>query len=91
LSPHERPARLPVRVLYEGKALPGALVKLVDLAQDAGPTEARRTDAAGEAVFAMPTAGEWRMSVVWTKPLGPDEDADFETTFSSLTFGLSAP
>jgi uncharacterized GH25 family protein len=90
-NPYARPDRLPVRVLFEGRALAGALVKLTDLAHDTETAEAHRTDAAGEAAFAMPKAGDWRVSVVWTKPLGPDEDADFETTFSSLTFGLSAP
>jgi hypothetical protein len=28
------------------------------------------------------------MSVVWTKPLTNASDADYETTFSSLTFGV---
>lgn len=90
-NPYARPDRLPVRVTYEGRPLAGALVKLTNLADDAKPAAELRTDAAGEASFAMPAKGDWRLAVVWTKPLGPDEDADFETTFSSLTFGLSAP
>jgi len=90
-SPHAPGVRLPVRVLYEGRPLAGALVKLTDLAHDTLTAEAHRTDAAGEAGFARPAVGAWRLSVVWTKPLGPDEDADFETVFSSLTFGLSGP
>jgi len=83
-----RPGGLPVQVLYEGRPLAGALVKLTDLAHDAAPREAHRTDASGEAAFAMPTAGAWRLAVVWTRPLGEGEDADYETTFSSLVFGL---
>jgi uncharacterized GH25 family protein len=90
-DPFARPDRLPVRVLLEGRPLPGALVKLTDLAHDTETAEAHRTDAAGQAAFVMPAAGDWRLSVVWTKPLGPDEDADFETTFSSLSFGFSGP
>jgi len=90
-DPYTRPARLPVRVLYEGRPLAGALVKLTDLANDVRPVAMLRTDAAGEASFEMPAKGDWRLAVVWTKALGPDEDADFETIFSSLTFGLSAP
>lgn len=89
--PRTEAGRLPVRVLFEGKALAGALVKLTELAGGAGPQASMRTDAAGEAVFAAPSAGAWRLSVVWTKPLGPDADADFETTFATLSFGVSAP
>jgi len=83
--PH--PATLPVRVLYEGQPLAGALVKLTDLAHDAAPLEQHRTDGEGRAGFAMPSSGAWMMDVVWTKPL-TDEGVDFETVFSSLSFGF---
>jgi uncharacterized GH25 family protein len=82
-----RPAALPVRVLYEGRPLAGALVKLTDLAHDATPLEQHRTDEAGRAGFSMPASGAWMMDVVWTKPL-TDEGVDFETVFSSLSFGF---
>lgn len=82
-----RPAVLPVRVLYEGRPLAGALVKLTDLAHDAAPREQHRTDGEGRAGFAMPSGGAWMMDVVWTKPLA-DEGVDFETVFSSLSFGF---
>jgi len=82
-----RPATLPVRVLYEGRPLAGALVKLTDLAHDAAPLEQHRTDGEGRAGFAMPSGGAWMMDVVWTKPLA-DEGVDFETVFSSLSFGF---
>lgn len=82
-----RPAVLPVRVLYEGRPLAGALVKLTDLAHDAAPLEQHRTDGEGRAGFAMPRGGAWMMDVVWTKPL-TDEGVDFETVFSSLSFGF---
>jgi uncharacterized GH25 family protein len=82
-----RPAALPVRVLYEGRPLAGALVKLTDLAHDAAPLEQHRTDGEGRAGFVMPTGGAWMMDVVWTKPL-TDEGVDFETVFSSLSFGF---
>ena len=87
-----RAASLPVRVLYEGRPLAGALVKLTNLADDATPLETRRTDAAGRAVFTMPQAGAWLLNVIWTKPLPRTEETDFETVFSSLSFGFpSAP
>ena len=91
VSPYASPraATLPVRVFYEGQPLAGALVKMTDLAHDAAPLEQRRTDAEGRAGFAMPGGGAWRLDVVWTKPL-VDEGVDFETVFSSLSFGFPA-
>jgi uncharacterized GH25 family protein len=83
-----RAARLPVRVLYGGRPLAGALVKLTDLSHDAEPVAQQRTDAAGRAVFAMPREGQWLLNVVWTRPLPPTDEVDFETVFSSLAFGL---
>jgi hypothetical protein len=46
------------------------------------------TDDAGVASFSMPTRGSWLVSVVWTRRLADAADADYETTFSSLTFGF---
>ena len=83
-----RPAQFPVRVLYDGQPLPGALVKLMNLDRNLTVADQQRTSAAGIATFAMPPGGSWLMSVVWTKPLTNASDADYETTFSSLTFGV---
>ena len=85
-----RPAILPVRVIYEGRPLAGALVKLTNLEHDATPLEMHRTDPAGRTSFAMPESGTWLLNVIWTKPLPSSGDADFETTFSSLSFGFDA-
>lgn len=82
---------VPVRVLYEGRPLPGALVKLTDLNSDAKPLQTLRTDAKGRAVFTPGRAGAWLLNVVWTKPLSGDPRADWETVFSSLTFGHREP
>jgi uncharacterized GH25 family protein len=83
-----RPSQFPVRVLYEGRALPGALIKLMSLDRQLAVDDEQRTNAAGVATFAMPRGGSWLLSVLWTKPLLNAEDADYETTFSSLTFGV---
>jgi uncharacterized GH25 family protein len=85
-----RPASLPVRVYFEGRPLAGALVKLTDLDHDAAPLAARRTDSGGRARFDLPRSGRWLLNVVWTKRLPETSEADFETTFSSLSFGLPA-
>jgi uncharacterized GH25 family protein len=91
-NPYEepRPATLPVRVLYEGRPLAGALVKLTHLEHDAAPLEIHRTDSAGRATFAMPTRGTWLLNTIWSKPLPSSRETDFETIFSSLSFGFPA-
>ena len=89
-NPYDQPgaAMLPARVFYVGLPLAGALVKLTDLAHDAAPAATARTDAAGRATFPAPRAGDWRLNVVWTQPSPRDADTDFETVFSSLSFGF---
>jgi uncharacterized GH25 family protein len=79
---------LPVRVLYAGRPLAGALVKLTDLNNDASPFEMHLTDHDGRARFTMPVSGAWLLNVIWTKPLPQSEETDFETVFSSLSFGF---
>jgi uncharacterized GH25 family protein len=83
-----RSAELPVRVLYGGRPLPGALVKLTNLEHDALPVEIHRTDGVGRASFNTPAQGTWLLNVIWTKVQPASRDSDFETTFSSLTFAL---
>lgn len=79
---------LPVRIIYDGKPLPGALVKLNNLDFDAKPIAEVRSDAAGRAFFAIPRQGRWQINVIWTTPIAGNSAADFDTTFSSLTFGF---
>jgi Domain of unknown function (DUF4198) len=89
-NPYARPQprALPVRVIYEGQSLQGALVKLTHLESDAAPLEAHLTDRMGRATFVMPTQGSWLLNVIWTKPLPRSRETDFETIFSSLSFGF---
>lgn len=82
---------LPVRIMYRGHLQPGAFVKLTDLDRDEQPVETHVTDANGRAVFQLPRRGQWQMNVVWTRPVRGAPDVDFETTFSSLTFGFLRP
>jgi uncharacterized GH25 family protein len=83
-------ATMTVQVLYQGRPLSGALVKLNNLAADAQPVEMHRSDAAGRATFRARRAGQWQFNVVWSQPLANNATADFLTTFSSLTFGFLA-
>jgi hypothetical protein len=80
---------LPIQIFYEGRPLPGALVKLTSLEFDAKPLRMVRSDASGRASFEIPPVGSWLVNVIWTKPIA-SRDADFLTTFSSLTFGYAA-
>ena len=80
---------LPVQILYNGRPVPGALVKLTSLEYDAKPLKTIRSDGKGRVSFKVPPTGSWLVNVVWTRPIA-SLDADFETVFSSLTFGYPA-
>lgn len=86
----DRHNRLPVRILYFGRPLSGALVTLNDLESGDWPTASTRTDKGGRAAFDVPRRGRWLLNVVWSRPLSDYPHGDFETTFSSLTFGYEA-
>lgn len=82
---------LPVKILFDGKALAGATVTLNNLQFDGHPIQTVISDAAGRAVFKFPRTGSWQLNVLWTKPLKGNSKADFDTTFSSLTLGFGPP
>lgn len=80
--------QLPVRIVYHGRPLAGALVKLTSLEFDAKPLEIKRSDANGRVTFRVPPVGSWLVNVIWTRPI-KSPVADYETIFSSMTFGYS--
>ncbi len=80
---------LPVRVYYNGKPLAGATVMMNNLDFDDRPTQIVLSDANGRATLNFPHLGLWQANVVWSRPIQGDPKADFETTFSSLTFGYA--
>ncbi len=77
---------MPIQVFYEGVPLKGALVKLNDLAADEEPVAMQRTDADGRTIFTIPRTANWQLNTIWAEPFDDKERADFDTTFSSLTF-----
>lgn len=83
----DAPDALPVRVLYYGKPLEGALIDLSNLDLGGEPVQAVRTDGEGRAVFRIPRAGAWKLNVIWARPLKNHDRADYETVFTSLTLG----
>lgn len=82
--------RLPVRVYFRGKPLPGALVSQIDLHGDGVSKAETRTDGDGRAVFTVPARSDWRLNVVWADAVTGNPQADFDTIFASLTFGYRA-
>ncbi len=78
---------VPVRVLYQGKPLAGALVALTALGTGSKPIARQVTDGSGRASFDVPRRAAWMISVVWTRPIPGNKSADYDTIFSSLTFG----
>lgn len=92
-NPYAEPRsdELPVRVIFEGQPLAGALIKLTQLEHDGAAYDEQRTDRSGRARFKLPETGTWLLNVIWTKPVAPPAEVDFETTFSSLSFGFPAP
>ena len=81
---------LPVHVLYNGRRLANATVKLTNLGNDAKPLAVAVTDRAGRVRFRIPANGNWLINVVWGEPVAGNQRFDFDTTFSSLTFGYPA-
>ena len=81
---------LPLRVMYKGRRLPGATVKLTSLEFDAKPLATAVTDRTGHASLRVPPVGTWLVNVIWSEPVRGDPKVDFDTTFSSLTFGYNS-
>jgi uncharacterized GH25 family protein len=79
---------LPVEVRFRGRPLAGGLVRMESLSSPAGEIE-QRTDANGRASFAMPKTGNWKISLVWSVPIENNPQADYDTLFSSLSFGFA--
>lgn len=79
--------RLPVRVFYRGKPLPGAQVSLLDQRGNGTPAADVVTDSEGRAAFEVPAKSAWRLNVVWSTPVEGNPKAQFDTVFASLTFG----
>ena len=79
--------RLSVTLTFEGKPLEGALVG-ARTPEDAKSHELVRTDASGKATFTIAKAGMWLIHSVHMVEAPKDSGADWESTWSSLTFEL---
>jgi len=89
---------LRARVLWKGRPLAGALVKVwrAPLGADAATRDSigvawrGRTDSRGEVAVPVALAGEWLLSVVHMEPCTERSEDDWESTWSSLTFQRAA-
>lgn len=79
---------LPLHVLFNGRPLGGALVKLTNLDADADPVEKELTGRDGRTAMHIPKPGKWQLNVIWSVPIHNDPRADFATTFASLAFEI---
>ncbi|HEY0515281.1 MAG TPA: DUF4198 domain-containing protein [Thermoanaerobaculia bacterium] len=77
---------LPVRLLYEGKPLAGALV--MALQRDRPDKVTARSDAQGRVVLKLDRPGFWLIKAVHMIPAPRDAGADWESFWASLTFAL---
>jgi uncharacterized GH25 family protein len=84
LKPGEK---LPLRLLFEGKPLAGALVAAMN---EKGP-DARaegRTDADGRVSLAFGQPGKWLVKSIHMVPVTGRDDAEWESVWASLTFEI---
>jgi uncharacterized GH25 family protein len=80
-------SELPVRLLYEGKPLAGALVTAVPYGR-AQDKLSQRTDRKGRVHLHLPYGGVWLVKSVHMVPAPPDAGADWESLWASLTFEI---
>jgi uncharacterized GH25 family protein len=78
---------LPVRLLYEGKPLSGALVVALAF-DDPDAKVAERTDAGGRVVLRLSREGAWLVKAVHMVPVAGNPNADWRSIWASLTFAL---
>jgi uncharacterized GH25 family protein len=76
-----------VRVLHEGKPLPGSLVKAIAL-EDPDNTLTARSGKDGRAAFRLARKGVWLIETVHMVPAPKETGADWESLWASLTFEI---
>ena len=78
-------ARVPLRLLYEGKPLADALVVAFNKAEPMKKLKAR-TNRDGRVQFDFTRTGTWLVTSVHMFPAPPKTNADWESVWASLTF-----
>jgi len=75
-------------VYYRGQPTKGITIGLISLDTDAGIIALKKTDAKGHVTFERPDSGNWMLHAVWSDPLEDTRQANYDTIFSSLSFGF---
>ena len=76
------------KIYYRGLPMKGVTVRLVSLDTGESPTISQKSDGKGTVTFNRPDTGNWMLHAVWSDPLENNPDAEFDTIFSSLSFGF---
>ena len=84
---NDKATAVPVRLLFQGKPLAGAQIRLLPLSSKIVAPRVLRTDSEGRATFDVPRRGRWLIMAVHARPMVGNPNADFDTIFASLTFG----
>lgn len=80
---------LPVRLTYENRPLPGALVVAMNRLRPSEKLTAR-TDSDGRVRFRLRPGGMWLVKAVHMIPAPPGSNADWTSFWASLTFEMPA-
>jgi uncharacterized GH25 family protein len=78
---------LPVRLLYEGRPLPGALVVALHRS-DVNNKLGLRSDSDGRVFFPLSHDGEWLLKAVHMRDAAAGSGADWESLWASLSFAI---
>jgi len=77
--------RLPVRVVFRGKAAAGVQVMA---SWEGGNAVVGRTDAAGRVSVPIGATGRWRLHALTMERAAPGGEVDWESYWASMTFGV---
>jgi len=85
----ESQAPFEATIYYRGKPTEGVTVGLISLDTTEGVIASKVSDNTGKVVFPRPDKGDWMLHAVWSDPLEENIEAEFDTIFSSLSFGFN--
>lgn len=80
---------LPLRLLYEGKPLAGALVLAIHR-NDPMRKVSQRSDAEGRVVLPLAREGQWLIKAVHMRPAPAASGADWESLWASLSLAIES-
>lgn len=85
---HAKDQGITFKILYEGNPLPDAMVKWWHKDKDSVESDFLYTSERGEVTFSAAKPGMYMISVVHMFRLENDRGADWQSTWSSLVFGI---